>query len=315
MPRKNPPKLTKEKTDEMGCLLMDLGFDAGEYKIFPNAHFARNMKFYEKEVNSDRFWYPPLETTWKWDPKTQKRIEKVPNSKRPANLHQIIPTHLIQRKDGGDLTADFRTNEGAMILRLLDVLYETTTQFHDWWWSGRIHLNKRNFHWLRQTDLEVLYKDAFSVWSTWAPAVKQVFLNCCFNFSRSITYEWDYERFTFLYICIDAIWWIAEKQYGVKNMIGRKSGGHANRMNAILEHLKLHENKDIVKKIVDVRSELFHEGLWGRENPMSGRDGEEYHAMRYLHEIVRRCILRIIGIQSSFVRSNWEGYMGLKLWN
>jgi hypothetical protein len=78
MPRKNPPKLTKEKTDEIGCLLMDLGFDAGEYKIFPNTHFARNMKFYEKEVNSDRFWYPPLVTTWKRDPKTQKRIEKCP---------------------------------------------------------------------------------------------------------------------------------------------------------------------------------------------------------------------------------------------
>lgn len=232
MPRpKKIPNLTKEKTDEVGCLLMDLSFEAGDYTIFPNNRFVQNLKFFEKQVNSDRFMYPPLAVTWKMDLRTEKRTEKVPNTKRPANLHRIIPTHLIQRKDSADLSADFRTNDGALILRLLDVLYETTTQFYDWWWSGRVHLDKKAFHWLKQPDLEKLYLEAFFEWSTWNHSTKQVFLNCCFNFSRSMTYEWDYERFTFLYICIDAIWWITETKYGVKSLVGKKSGGHANQCN------------------------------------------------------------------------------------
>jgi hypothetical protein len=194
------------------------------------------------------------------------------------------------------------------------VLYETTTQFWDWWWSGRIHIEKKSVLWLRQPDLEILFQEAFSEWSKWSESEKQVLLNCCFNFSRSMAYEWDYERFIFLYICIDAIWWIAENKHGVVNMVGRKKGGHANRINAVLKHFGLHENEELVAKIVSVRNELFHQGLWGVKNPMSGRDEEEYRAMRYLHEIVRRCTLRVVGIDSPFIRSNWEHYMGWKLW-
>ncbi|MFH1093876.1 MAG: hypothetical protein V1739_06965 [Candidatus Omnitrophota bacterium] len=301
--------LKKENFDEIGCLLSDLVFDAGNYKVHPNSHFSKNIALSEKHVNSDGFLYPPLVNKYRIDSKT-KKTKKIPNSERPANIHRVISTHLIQRKDGTDLSPNFRLNEGALILRILGVLYETSTQFWDWWWVGRIHLDKDEFKWINKPAISELFIQAFNEWEKWDSSVKIVFLNCCFNFSRSLTYEWDYERFTFLYICIDAIWWISENQYGIKNI-----GGHGNRINTILEHFHLHTNKGIVKDIVDIRHNLFHQGLWGLENPMSGLNNKEYQNMRYLHEIVKRCILRIIGIKSPFIQSNWENFKGWRVWD
>ncbi|MBN4054562.1 hypothetical protein JYT87_02515 [Nitrospira defluvii] len=122
MLRKNSPDLAKEKTGEFRCLLMDLKFHAGEYKIFPNTYFKQNRKDFEKRIHKDKFWYPPLVTTWRTDRISGKKTEEIPNTKRPANLHHVVTTHLIQRKDGNNLQFDFRTNEGAMILKLLDVI-------------------------------------------------------------------------------------------------------------------------------------------------------------------------------------------------
>jgi hypothetical protein len=314
-PRKKSPNIEKGGTDEIGCLLMDASFEAGDYKIFPNTHFDLNMKFLQKEINEDQFLYPSIETTWEWDLKTKKKINKIPNTKRIAKLHRIIPTHIIQRKDNTDLGSDFRTNDGALILKLLDVLFETTTQFHDWWWSGRVYLDKNKYYWLNPKQLGKIYFEAFSQWAKWDLKAKQVFLNCCFNFARSMTYEWDYERFTFLYICIDAIWWISQDKYGINKIVGEKTVGHSQRINVILEYFNLHENKEIVKEIVTIRNNLFHEGLWGINSPTSGMRKNQFIAMRQLHEIVQRCILRIIGIQSSFVKSNWEIFMGWKIWD
>jgi hypothetical protein len=96
---------------------------------------------------------------------------------------------------------------------------------------------------------------------------------------------------------------------------GKKKGGHGERINSILSHFGLHQNPAIVKTIVDVRNNLFHQGLWGTTNPMSGRDEDEYRAMRYLHEIVKRCLFKIVGVDSSFVRSNWEGVLSRKSWD
>jgi hypothetical protein len=315
MQKKEQIEFSNKKYDEFGCIPVELTIKAGDYKIFPGTHFQENItKIYNKYINKDNFMYPPEVETWDIDPMTEKKKKKIPNTKRPANLHRSIPTHLIHRFDGNDLPNDFRTNDGALILRLIDVLYETTTQYYDWWWSGRVYINKAKFNWLREKDIATIFELVFPVWDEWNNDTKKVFLNCAFNFSRSRTYEWDYERFTFLYICIDAIWWIAKNQYDVKCLSGKQKGGHAKRIDSILAHFDLYQNPTIVKSIVDIRNDLFHQGLWGIANPMSGKDDVEYRTMRYLHEIVRRCILRIIGIQSLYIKSNWESYLGRQVW-
>jgi hypothetical protein len=315
MKKKKHPKLSEEKVDEFGCLLFQSEFLAGPYRIYPGIHYEKNLKYFVKEVNRDGFLYPPVQDTWKWDPITDKKISKVPNTKRTANLHAPIPTHLIERTDGNDLPKDFRLNEGAMILRVLNVVYETTTQFCDWWWSGKIRIHKSNFDWLHPRDLESLFIEAFSSWAGWSEDAKLVFLNCCFNFSRSMAYEWDYERFAFLYTCVDGIWWLSNNNHNIGGHSPRGKVPHNERINAILDHFNLHQNRSIIESIVSVRNNLFHQGLWGSAILMSQKTDEEYKAMMYLHEIVRRCLLRIIGIDTSYVRSSWEGYLTRRMWN
>ncbi|MBN4054561.1 hypothetical protein JYT87_02510 [Nitrospira defluvii] len=100
----------------------------------------------------------------------------------------------------------------------------------------------------------------------------------------------------------------------MENQYGLKKGGHGDRLNKILAHFKMHQNEVIVKKIVEIRNDLFHEGLWGTKHPMSSEDDKEYHSMRYLHEIVKRCLLRIIGIESPFIKSNWESFLSNYAW-
>jgi hypothetical protein len=309
-------KITKEKYDEFGCLPIELRANLGEYEIFPTRYFKSNIKrVLKKYLHKDGFMYPPEEETWTYDIFTEKKKKKLPNTKKPATLHKPVSTHLIRRVDGVDLPKDFRSNDGALILRIFDILYETTTQFSEWWWAGRVRIYDKNFTWLTQNEVEKAFKDVFPVWNSWNEDSKKVFLNCAFNFGRSMSYEWDYERFIFLYICIDAVWWIAQENHGVKYLSGKKTGGHGDRINSLLAHFGLHQNPLVVKSIVDVRNNLFHQGVWGGINPLSGKDEKEYQAMRYLHEIVRRCIFRVVGIDSRYIKSNWESYLGWIFWN
>lgn len=154
--------------------------------------------------------------------------------------------------DGKGLVEDFRTNDGATILRRLEVIYETPLQFSNWWLTGRVQINEKNQEWLNKGEVEVAISSALQTWSKWDDETKKVYLNACFYFSRSFSYEWDYEKFMALYTYVDVLWWLQfRKQKGVR---------HEERLNKILERLDLYQNPTIIEQIAKARNGLFHEG-------------------------------------------------------
>ncbi len=299
--------LIARKNDSFGSMMMPFDIITNKYKINPIIPFEDTIHSLRDCINRDGFIYPPYSETWKVNPFSMEKKEKVPNSGRPANLYRPLPTHTIVKTHGTDLDVVFRINEGALILRLMDVIYETQLQFHDWWWVGRVRMDQKLQEWLTKEELEKAISQALDTWSGWDPDKKRVYLNCCFNFARAISYEWPYEQFIALYICIDAIWWLH---------FGRDKGnGHSQRLNKILEVDGLHQNPTIVGKIVDIRNSLFHEGVWGTFYPMSGGPENMHTHVRQLKEIVQRCLLKSIGLTNHFIFTNWEGFRGWTHWN
>jgi hypothetical protein len=308
-----PDKLVSldKHQDLFGSLLSPIQFEAHNYRVFPNRNFEKAREFLFSVRNRDRYYYPPYSESFRLDLLSGKNPEKVLNSRMPAKLHRPIATHFIETVDGEPLPDDFRKNDGALIISILEVIYETQLQYYTWWWIGRVRMDESNFG-LAKEDVDTVFVNALSFWSTLGERDKRRFLNCCFHYARSKSYDWHYEEFFSLYMCIDSLWKFCDEQFGLS--VGRHVA-HKDRIDNLLAHFGMYQNTDEVKKIVDLRNHLFHEGSWGLGSPMGEANfGQILYAGRHLKAICFRVILAVSGQRNAYIYSNWMGYRSSASW-
>lgn len=229
--------------------------------IAPVSNFEQVAKAVSKLLRKDGYYYPPTEPD-RVIKSGSKVARTIPKTKRPAHLFCVPASHTLHITPIRSETK-VREESAAFIIYLLAFLFETRLQFEDWYIDGRIPIRPggcpiASYRGVLGNDLSLGY----GIWSGWAKPEQERFLNILYIFSRSDIYEWDWERFLFQYLVLDACWSMG------KALLNFKAAKHGDRVLELYGHFGasgpiLQE----IKALVALRNNLFHEVSWHGGRP------------------------------------------------
>lgn len=286
--------------DQFGFLPKENNFNLNKCIIEPVNNYKELYGEIIKFVHPDGFIYPPMAYTAKLDPITLEEVEKVPNSDRPAHLHRLPTSHIIKFKNYNGNVRDSRFDLSGFIVNLLAYLYGTRLQFFDWWFDARIPWERQNFS-VTQDKAENFLNQSISKFLTWDDVHRKHFINILFMHTRSVSYEWDWERFTIEYMILDGIWKFTKQQKRIT-----KSFKHAERIDCLCDTYGLMRLKQETKNITKLRNDLFHETLWDGGQPCTSSSGHGFEASGNLRRLNQRLIPAVLNYNSNFIKTNWS---------
>ncbi len=273
-------------------------FDGGRIDVIEE--FEKAREWVEKYANKDGFLYPPIKKRFKFNPLTLEKKDVIPKTERPAILHKLPYTHSIEIND--DCTIEKQRNgSSAFIINVLGFLFGYRLQFHDWWFNGRIPIKTNNGLSVTRATVEDFLSHCFNVWKGWDAKSKKLITNLLYMFSRSLHYEWEWERFTIDYMVIDGIW----KLHKTLKEIKKDSVPHKGRIKKLCDTYEIPINDSYLTKIVNLRNDLFHETLWDRGQPCSAGNNDVFVQTIFLRHLITRLIPAILSYQTTFVKTEW----------
>lgn len=281
--------------DNFGYLPVEEKIEWQEGQIEPPSHFHNARAWMDKFANRDGYLYPPLIHT-----RTLHRdgkSSKVPNSGRPALLHQLPATHVMRLDPMKE--ADPRSGIAGFLMHFAGFLYGHRCQFVDWWVDGRIPLRAQTDRHVRPADATLCFTRAIEKWKAWTQRERILATNALYLHCRTPCYEWPWERFQAEYQIIDCLFALA------KPTISSKAISHSGRIEALCKEFGLAFKPNLVKQIVAARNELIHEALWGGANPLESKG--EYPLPLIVHNLTSRLLLAIVGVGGSYIGSAWWG--------
>ncbi len=272
-------------------------FTGGLINVVDDFDAAR--KWIEDCKNKDGFVYPPIQVTKNIDLVTLQAGPDVPNTTRPALLHRLPPSHALEIFNGASIVEQ-RKGPSAFVMHLLSVLSGYRLQFYDWWFDGRIPMDPSNDIQVDKEVIEDFLSHCYDFWKSLNADNKKRITNLLYMYSRSIQYEWDWERFAVDYMVLDGIWRLSCDLGVVKN-----SGRHAGRIRILCETYGIPMNDDSINKIVNLRNSLFHETLWGAGQPCSYGDGDTSLHPLLLRKLIMRLIPAVFSYRTAFINTGW----------
>lgn len=277
-------------------------FDGGKITVVDDFDSAWN--WVKKYANRDGFVYPPSQRNYRRDPITREGKEIVPNTERPALLHNMPVSHSIELIDGGGVDEQ-RKGPSGFLIHLLGFILGYRLQFHDWWLDGRVPIHGNNGFHVHRTTVEDFLSHCFSVWKDWNTTNQQLVTNILFMFARAVHYEWDWERFAVEYMVIDGLWKLSCDLRGVK----ASYTPHTSRIRKLCEIYGIPANEDYIEKAVSLRKDLFHETLWDKGQPCSAGSDEAILLTVFLRNLTTRIIPAIFDYRTPFINTGWW-YLG-----
>lgn len=265
-------------------------FDGGE--IAPCEDFDQSRLWIAKYAHRDGFLYPPISRTGPVDG------EPLPNTERPARLHQLPISHTL-RLDSEKEPSDRHRTEASVVIQLIAYLNGTWLQFGDWWFDARVPLDRQR-RGCSHVTAEHFLSHGYKTWRQWPDQARTRFATTLFMFNRAPSYEADWEHFSVEYMVFDALYRTATEIMPVS-----KSGGHAERIDQLCRTLGLRENAELSKEFVRLRNDLFHEALWDSGQPGAARSGEAFMSQFWLRWLNERLVSAILGYKNDFLRSPW----------
>lgn len=263
------------------------------------ADFDKAREWVEEYINKDGYLYPPITRTIKLDPLTLEEKEVVLKTERPALLHKLPHTHSIEIYGDGTVE-EHRKGPSAFLINLLGFLLGYRLQFHDWWFDGRVPINRNTGLVVTKDAVEDFLSDSFRVWNTWDTKNQKLITNLLYMFSRSPHYEWEWERFTIDYMVIDGLWKLHKDLRKIKGGVP-----HKQRIAQMCKYYEIPEREEDISKIVRLRNDLFHESLWDSEQPGSGGSNDAYYQAMFMRNIIKRLVPAVIGYKTPFVKTEW----------
>lgn len=156
------------QSDFFGFLPVKLNIDIGDYIIEPIGDYDKVIKYVKKHSHIDGYIYPPTSEQWKADPITLKPIKRIPRTKKPAHLYRIPASHKIIFRSNDKLD-DLRKGPLGFLIHLLGYLYGTRLQFYDWWFDGRIPIEKQHNITVTDTLSHDFLSKCYIIWNrSWA---------------------------------------------------------------------------------------------------------------------------------------------------
>jgi hypothetical protein len=291
-----------DKNDLFGFLPRKwiLKFDGGTVSPLKNYEEVENLVL--EQTNTDGFRYPPFSKTIILDQITMEELEEEPNTRRCAHLYHIPSSHEIILSNIEEDTKDFRMGPGGLIINLIAYLSGTRLQFEDWFVDGRIPIKRGNDIYITEKSAEIFISHSYKTWKGFDEKEKTWFINILYMLSRVTSYEWDWERFTIEYMVLDSCW----KFLKHRNIVNGGTG-HASRIEIICNKLGIPYDKQLIKEIVAIRNDLFHEALWNRSYPCFAVKISTYgqHYDYLMHNLNQRIIPKLIDFDTAYVHTEW----------
>ena len=272
-------------------------FEGGKISI--SCDFDKAKQLVDELTNKDGYLYPPITRTINLDPLTMKEKDVVPNTERPALLHNLPVTHSIEIADDGTIE-EHRRGPSAFLINLLGFVFGYRLQFHDCWIDGRVLINGNNGLSVHHDTVEDLLSHSFGLWKSWDPESQRLITNLLFMFSRSPHYEWEWERFTIDYMVIDGIWKIDAKKKSIKKYVS-----HKDRINSLCETYDIPVNDSYIEEMVDLRNALLHESLCDNGQPCSAGSINAFMITIFLRNLIKRLVPAVLDYQTSFIKTSW----------
>ncbi len=275
-------------TDQFGFLPKQLDLECSGFKIYCVDNFHETLESIKKTVNRDGFIYPPATYLAVVAPTTMRKIKRIPNSERPTLLYKLPPSHHIEFETDIE-KKELRRESFGFIMHLIGYIFGVRLQFHDWWFDGRIPFRSRHNITITKKTLEKFFVHSINKFMSWEKDKQKLFINILYMHNRAPSYEWDWEQFSIEYMVFDA----CRKFSELKSTHG------------LCTEYKLYQENDIIKKIVDLRNELFHESLWCGEMPCTAADNDDFFVSYHLRRLNQRLIPALLGYNSTYVSSDW----------
>jgi hypothetical protein len=234
----------------------EIAFSHGS--IVPVSNLEQITKGVKQCLHEDGYIYPPVTKKVTADSVGKRRT--IPKTKRPAHLFCVPPSHDLYVVPAHP-EADLREVSAAFILHFLAFIFRTRLQFADWYIDGRIPIAQSRGVYNHMIAGHYL-SCGYAIWSGWQESEKRRFINILYMFSRAYIYEWDWEKFIIEYMVLDACWRMG------KDLFKFKAKHHQDRPLELCDHFGIKHSKFIdIKKIVELRNDLFHETLWHNDRP------------------------------------------------
>jgi hypothetical protein len=291
--------------DKFGFLTKKWIFAIEDIDIFPVDNFNEAKNYVEENKNIDSYYYPPMIHRVKIDPISHKPIEKIPKTERPAHLFRLPSSHIIKIKNTDQDIEKLRTGAAGFLIHLLGYLFGCRLQFCDWWVDNRVPMKSQHGVILNRKEVEEFLHHAFNKWKSWSSDKQHLFTNLLFMHTRTSGYEWEWERFMMEYIVFDGCWkfYAESKNFKV---------GHRERFKKILGDFGMAIHQDKIKKIVDLRNQLFHETLWEGNQPGAHASNDAFYSHMWLQSINQRLFPALLNYDTKYIKSDWT-YMGTLL--
>lgn len=263
--------------------------------VSPIPEFDEVAAWVHKYTNEDGFLYPPLTQRVRWNPKTKKSYKKIPRTKRPALLRRLPASHELCLSTSSTIE-DIRKGSGAFVIHLLAYLFGTRLQFHDWWFDGRVPIRLTdNF---TKATAENFLSHCYQTWLGWTKKQQRLITNLLYMYSRASLYEWGWERFTIEYMVLDGCWNLAKLRLGGKVR-------HEDRICILCKEFQIPFEDQLVKNIVKLRNNLFHETLWDGSQPCTTVSSSAFQQPSNLHRLNQRLIPALLGYKTPYVKTAW----------
>ncbi len=119
-----------------------------------------------------------------------------------------------------------------------------------------------------------------------------------FLHNRVSVYEWDWEQFLSEYQVLDAFFAVARDEFGVT------ARDHPDRIKALSNRCGLYSIPSLVRRIVDLRTDLVHEALWGGQMPGTAPKTDLVEIR--LRQLNQRIGIALLGINTDYISTSWK---------
>jgi hypothetical protein len=116
-------------------------------------------------------------------------------------------------------------------------------------------------------------------------------------------YQWDWERFTIEYMVFDGLYKLLYSIIDIEK--NNRTERRGKRIDFVCNHFGLAFNAEIVKEIVDLRNQLFHETLWSGLQPGTAVPGNAFYHTQNIRRLNQRIIPALLGYKNNYAKSNW----------
>lgn len=294
--------------DWFGFLSVSHNFEIKDVRVELISNFKDSNENVKKSINKDGFFYPPItykkRGTYKGKGKRSHRNSyewnKIPQTERPAHLYQLPPSHRVIIKNVST-NSEPRKMDAALIIFLLSYLYGTQLQFYDWWFDQRIPIKSQHRIGFDHNKAEDFLTSSYRSWSQFETGLRMQVINILYMNSRSLSYEWEWERFIIDYMVFDAVFNFCCKRYGWNS----RSIKHKERLVKLCQFYNLFYDEQVLKEIYNLRNELFHEALWDNKLPSREFSMIGFKSSIALRQLNQRLIVAIFDYQTTYLQTRW----------